>query len=581
MKKRFEHLDSGATDEDLSYQALIGLGTQSARKNYYSVLEGKLAELEAERNRYKWLFENALHGIFQADFNGVVRAANPAFATICGYQDSQQVIDRLHSLKTIFANPEEYEQFKDKLLEEGKVFRFLATLKRCDDTLIYVSMNALLKNEDRSDIFEAFVLDVSAYKQAQNELKQLNEELEARVANRTSELMAVNKKLVQEIAEREKMQEQLHLAKDAAEHANLSKDKYLAAASHDLLQPMNAARLLVSALRERMYESEDGYLVERVHTALEGAEELLNDLLYISKLDQDAVQPHMEIFSIQQLLAGLEGEFQAQAMSLKLQLHIRPSRLSVRSDTRLLGRILRNFISNALRYTAKGRVLVGCRRRGRDLSIQVWDTGEGVPDDRLQDIFREFRQIKSHRQGVRKGVGLGLAIVDRLARMLGHPIEVTSWPEHGSMFSIKIPLAEQREQSPVQNKPVLQINNLAGACILVLDNDEDILISMEVLLRQWGCVVYLVRDQYEAIELCKAESLRPDVILADYQLDDNQTGIDAVFAMRKCAGTEIPAAIVTADHSDESSQLFQQHQLPMLNKPLKPAKLRALLSHLI
>jgi len=581
MKKRFEHSDSGATEEDLSYQALIGLGNQSARKNYYSVLEGKLAELEAERNRYKWLFENALHGIFQADFNDVVRAANPAFATICGYQNSQQVLDQLHSLESIFANSGEYQKFKQKLLEEGKVFRYLATLKRCDGSLVYVSMNALLKNDDGNDIYEAFVLDVSAYKHAQDELKRLNEELEARVDNRTRALIAVNDKLVQEIAEREKMQEQLRLAKEIAERANLSKDKYLAAASHDLLQPMNAARLLVSALRERMHDSENGYLVERVHVALEGAEELLNDLLYISKLDQDAVQPHLETFSIQQLLAGLEGEFQAQAKSLKLHLHMRPSHLSICSDTRLLGRILRNFISNALRYTAKGRVVVGCRRRGKVLSIQVWDTGEGIPDDRLQDIFREFQQVNSHRRGVRKGVGLGLAIVDRLARMLGHPIRVSSRPEHGSVFSVEVPLAEQKVPTPTQDKPAIQINSLAGACILVLDNDEDILISMEVLLRQWGCVVYLARDQYEAIELCKAESLRPDVILADYQLDDDQTGTDAVFAMRKCAGTDIPAVIITADHSDESRQLFQQLQVPMLNKPLKPAKLRALLSHLL
>ncbi|TVT56662.1 MAG: response regulator [Sedimenticola thiotaurini] len=581
MKRHSEPTDSDAAEESLSFQALIGLGTHSARKNYHSVLEGKLAELEAERNRYKWLFENALHGIFQADFDGVVRAANPAFASICGFQDSQQVLEKLDSLKFLFAHPEEYERLTNKLLAEGKVFRYLATLKRCDDTLIYVSMNAILKHEAGSDIFEAFVLDVSAFKQAQDELERLNEELEGRVESRTQELTASNEKLIQEIAERERIQEQLRVAKEAAEQATLSKDKYLAAASHDLLQPMNAARLLVSALRERMQESEESYLVERIHMALEGAEELLNDLLYISKLDQDAVQPRLEVFSIQQLLAGLEGEFNAQAKSLGLQLHVLPSRLSVQSDARLLGRILRNFISNALRYTHKGRVLVGYRRRGENLSIQVWDTGEGVPHDRLHDIFQEFRQLNRQQRGVRKGVGLGLAIVDRLARMLDHPIEVNSWPNRGSMFAVEVPLAESAATGSSKIQPALPINSLEGACILVLDNDDNILISMEVLLKQWGCVVYLARDQYEAIELCKAESLRPDVILADYQLDDNQTGTDAVLAMRKCAGEEIPAVIITADYSDEGSQLFKTLGLPMLNKPLKPAKLRALLSHLL
>lgn len=580
MKRHSEPTDSDAAEEGLSFQTLIGLGTHSARKNYYSVLEDKLTELEAERNRYKWLFENALHGIFQADFDGVVRAVNPAFASVCGFQDSQQALQQIHSLKALFVHPEEYQQLKQQLLAEGKVFRFLATLRRADATLIYVSMNAILKKEQGSDIFEAFVLDVSAFKQAQDELERLNEELEARVERRTQELTATNDRLVQEITERERMQEQLRIAKEAAEQATLSKDKYLAAASHDLLQPMNAARLLVSALRERVQAAEESYLVERVHMALEGAEELLNDLLYISKLDQDAVQPQLEVFSIQQLLAGLEGEFDAQAKTLGLQLHIRPSRLTVRSDAHLLGRILRNFISNALRYTRKGRVLVGYRRRGVNLSIQVWDTGEGIPHDRLQDIFQEFHQLNRQQRGARKGVGLGLAIVDRLARMLDHPIEVSSWLNCGSMFSVEVPLADAAAVT-AKVKPVMPINSLDGVRILVLENDESILISMEILLKQWGCVVYLARDQSEAIELCKAESLRPDVILADYQLDDDQTGTDAVLAMRKCAGDEIPAVIITADYSDEGGQLFKTLGLPMLNKPLKPAKLRALLSHLL
>jgi CheY-like chemotaxis protein len=174
-----------------------------------------------------------------------------------------------------------------------------------------------------------------------------------------------------------------------------------------------------------------------------------------------------------------------------------------------------------------------------------------------------------------------LAIVDRLARMLEHPIEVLSWPPRGSMFSVEVPLAVAPAPLPAELRPAITGNNLDGACILVLDNDDNILISMEALLRQWNCVVYLARDRHEAIDLCKARSLRPDVILADYHLDRGQTGTDAVLAMRKCAGSAIPAAIITADYSDESVQLFQELQLPMLNKPVKPAKLRALLSHLL
>jgi PAS domain S-box-containing protein len=581
MKRRSEPPDPETEEQVLSFQDLIGLGSHSARKSHYSILEEKLAELEAERNRYKWLFENALHGIFQADFNGAIRAANPAFAAMCGFHDSRQIIAQPQPLEALFDDPGDYVRLKQELLCLGKAYRFLTTLKRRDGVRIHVSMNVLLRSGEGADLFEAFVQDISAYRRAQEELTRLNEELEARVERRTRELTQLNGKLLREIGEREQMQVELRLAKEAAEQANLSKDKYLAAASHDLLQPMNAARLLVSTLRERALAEQDSYLVERVHLALEGAEELLNDLLYISKLDQDAVQPKFEVFSIQQLLASLEGEFQPLASCSGLQLRVLPSCLSVRSDTRLLGRILRNFISNALRYTHQGRVLVGCRRKGSQLSIQVWDTGEGVPEERLQEIFHEFYQLNTHQRGARKGVGLGLAIVDRLARMLEHPIEVLSWPPRGSMFSVEVPLAVAPAPLPAELRPAITGNNLDGACILVLDNDDNILISMEALLRQWNCVVYLARDRHEAIDLCKARSLRPDVILADYHLDRGQTGTDAVLAMRKCAGSAIPAAIITADYSDESVQLFQELQLPMLNKPVKPAKLRALLSHLL
>ncbi len=581
MKRHFNPLTSANHEEQSAFEYLIGLGSSSTRKNYYSALEENIKELEVERNRYKWLFENALHGIFQADFNGTVLAANPAFAEICGYQIDRQILDSTFSLSSIFACQEEYQQFKQMLIEEKRVFRYLATLKQKSGGLIYVSMNALLKPNELGEVYEAFVLDISAYKQAQDELTQLNEELENRVTDRTQELTKLNEVLVNEISDRVKMQEELRLAKESAEQVNLSKDKYIAAASHDLLQPMSAARLLVSALSERALATEDMHLVDRVHLALEGAEELLNDLLYISKLDQDAVQPHLNAFSIQQLLANLNAEFQPIANSSGIQLTVRPSRFNVYSDARLLTRILRNFISNALRYTAKGRVLVGCRPKGGMLSIQVLDTGVGIPSDCIQGIFREFHQLHNQQRGSQKGVGLGLAIVDRLAKMLEHQAKVYSMLNKGSVFSVEVPIATEVSTMHPDIQPVFPANSLVGVCVLVLDNDETILASMEILLKQWGCVVYLAKDKYEAIELCKAELLRPDMILADFHLDRGQTGTDAVLAMRKCVGTDIPAAIVTADHSDESNELFKRLKIPMLNKPLKPGKLRALMSHLL
>ncbi len=577
MKRLYER----QLQETPTFQDLIGLGSGSTRKTHYALLEAKLAELEVERNRYKWLFENAIHGIFQAGFNGEIHAANPAFAYICGYDDTQQMLYQPGLLEKLLVKTDDFAQLKNNLERDKVVQLYETTFKRQDGKVIHISINALMKDEHGQNIFEAFVQDISDYKQAEDELTRLNVGLEARVIQRTQELTELNKKLVQEITDRKLVQDELVLAKESAENANLSKDKYLATASHDLLQPMNAARLLVSALRERKLAEEDNYLVERVHLALEGAEDLLNDLLYISRLDQNSVQPNLDVFDIQQLLAILEGEFLPVAKSSELDLRARPSHYSVCTDAHLLGRILRNFISNALRYTRKGKVLIGCRRKGENLSIQVWDTGMGIPKNRLQEIFNEFHQLNAHQQDGRKGVGLGLAIVDRLARMLDHPIEVRSRLEHGSMFSILVPLAPSAAPPQPKSTSLSPLNGLEGASILVMDNDNSILISMKILLNQWGCVVYLARDQFEAIELCKAESLKPDVILADYQLEDGQTGTDAVLAMRKCAKTRIPAAIITADHSDESNQLFKKLDMPMLNKPVKPAKLRALLSHLL
>ncbi|WP_028300955.1 ATP-binding response regulator [Oceanospirillum beijerinckii] len=412
--------------------------------------------------------------------------------------------------------------------------------------------------------------------------KKLNEELEQRVAERTSELVMLNEQLRQEISEREQIEQQLKLAKEAAEEANRNKDKYFAAASHDLLQPMNAARLLVSALRERALDRDDAHLVERVHLALENAEDLITDLLDISKLDQKAVKPDISEFNLQQLLNSMVGEFQPVAHSKGLQLKAVPSSLSVRSDSRLLMRIIRNLISNAIRYTQDGRVLIGCRRRGDVVSIQIWDTGDGIPVDQQEYIFKEFRQMARHKGKNRQGLGLGLAIVERISRMLEHPVLLRSVEGQGSVFSVQVPLAEQvAPLRPSVTYFVPTPDRLQGLTILVIDNEESILVSMDALLSQWGCQVITAASEEEARELCLDEEWVPDAILADFHLHDDQLGTDAVQSLRKTFGSDIPAVILTADRSSECRHLFSQLSLPVLNKPVKPGKLRALLTHLL
>jgi signal transduction histidine kinase len=276
-----------------------------------------------------------------------------------------------------------------------------------------------------------------------NRYIRLNDELEQRVAARTDELLEANRNLQQQIAQRERVEKDLRDARDAAQAANRSKDKYLAAASHDLLQPLNAARLLISTLRERNLPSVEQVLVERTHQALEGAEDLLTDLLDISRLDQAAVKPDVALYRLDELFAPLISEFQSVALAAGLNLRAHIGHYAIRTDLRLVTRILRNFLSNACRYTDDGCILLGARRRGDRLRLEVWDTGRGIAADRLEAIFLEFNQLDVGRASDRKGVGLGLAIVERIAEILGYPVSVRSWPGRGSMFSIEVPIGER------------------------------------------------------------------------------------------------------------------------------------------
>ncbi|WP_248731842.1 hybrid sensor histidine kinase/response regulator [Pseudomonas sp. MWU13-2517] len=408
----------------------------------------------------------------------------------------------------------------------------------------------------------------------------LNDELEQRVAARTDELLEANLNLQQQIAQRERIEQDLRDARDAAEAANRSKDKYLAAASHDLLQPLNAARLLIATLRERQLPSVEQVLVERAHQALEGAEDLLTDLLDISRLDQAAVKPDLAVYRLDELFAPLVSEFQSVAEATGLNLRVHTGRYAIRTDLRLLTRILRNFLSNACRYTDEGCILLGARRRGDRLCIEVWDTGRGIAADRLESIFLEFNQLDVGRAADRKGVGLGLAIVERIAEILGHPVAVRSWPGRGSMFSIEVPLGAEMppaiSQLPVQPSTG---NPLPGRRLLVIDNEVSILDSMQALLGQWGCEVLTATDQAGA--LLALQGRAPELILADYHLDHGVLGCEVVKHLREHFGQKIAAVIITADRTDQCRRALRRLDAPLLNKPVKPGKLRAVLSQLL
>ena len=583
MKKRSDVQDD-EHDSGYGIGDLLGLGSQSVRKNYYPALQERIEELEQERNRYKWLFENALHGIFQANLRGGFLACNPAMARICGYQSAEVLTQRVIRLREqLFCNASEFDAIRQELLNEGSLSARETRFQRADRKPVHVAVTLLRRPDLGPEVVEAFVADITERVLARQKLEQLNATLERRVEERTEALQNANVGLRYQIEEREKVERELVVAMEAAREANRGKDKYLAAASHDLLQPLNAARLMVSALQESSLPEQETRMVHQVHRALEGAEDLLADLLDISKLDQQAMKPDLVYTDVAALARSLAEEFEAVAANKGLAFRVRTIPVVVKTDQRMLTRILRNLLSNALRYTRKGGVVLALRARGDQLRIEVWDTGVGIAEDKLRDIFTEFHQLLPQGTGGRQGVGLGLAIVERMVRILGYDIDVSSRPGRGSRFVLTLPLEPARALPEMPRAGVLQgfSDGFGGLSILVIDNEPAVLESMQVLLERWGCEVLTAGSKVQALEVLEHADRIPAIILADYHLDNELTGYDAVHGVRRYLGRDIPAAIITADRSDDTRKLLRAQYLPILNKPVKPNRLRALMTSLL
>ncbi|MEM5584480.1 MULTISPECIES: PAS domain-containing hybrid sensor histidine kinase/response regulator [unclassified Roseibium] len=401
--------------------------------------------------------------------------------------------------------------------------------------------------------------DITERVLAEEALARANETLERRVRERTEELTHVNERLV--VATRE------------AEDANIGKTRFLAAAGHDILQPLNAARLYASVLVDKLSEGEEGALVRNVELALESVEDILGAVLDISRLDTGALKPEPTVFRLDELLSGLALDFQPVAEEMDLELRIVPTSLSVRTDRRLLRRLLQNLVSNALKYTQQGRVLVGCRRRGNRVVVEIHDTGMGIPQSKQKAIFQEFHRLDDGMR-VAKGLGLGLSIVERISHVLNHPVALRSETDKGSCFSVELPRSLSIPVIAPIHQVAAAVGQLDGLCVVAIDNEPDILSGMRHLLLNWNCRVVTAPDEAEAaIELNRA-GLSPDVILADYHLD-NGTGIEAIVKLRWKFGKDIPAILITADRSRAVRTEAGEKDIAFFNKPLKPAALRA------
>ncbi len=496
--------------------------------------------------------ENMSQGISVVDGELRLVAWNARYAELFGFPSELLTVGRpvadlaRHAIRCGFAG---------RLDEDAAIERRLAHMRAgtphlSERQLADGSIIEIRGNPMPGGGFVATFTDVTAFRRAEAELKRVAESLEQRVESRTAELTA---------------------AKAEAERANRAKSRFLASVGHDLLQPLNAAQLFSHALGQQLRHAEYRPAVDNIRGALASAEGLIDGLLDISRLDAGGMVPQVEAFALRGWLAHLAAEFGVLAREKGLQLDAVGCSAWVRSDAQLLRRVLQNFLANAVRYTRSGRVLLGCRRRGALIEIEVWDTGPGIqPEDQVA-IFEEFRRLQRGGQGL----GLGLSIAERIARLLEHPLRLRSVPGRGTVFSILVPVAPPGTTASAALPEALI--EQARLKVLVVDNDADVLRAMQALLEGWGCEVLTAATASQAEHFVLHES--PDLWLLDFHLDDNAVGIDVLVRLRSL-GQERPCIFITADQSEAVRNAILSAGAQVLNKPLKPLALRSLMRRL-
>jgi len=450
-------------------------------------------------------------------------------------------------------DPEEHVRRRVYHLEQGT--RHTSSRVRPDGRVIEVQGNPMPGGG-----FVMSFTDITVFRDAEQALKDANESLEERVQERTQELEQLNKMLVS--------------ATQKSEHESQSKSRFLAAVSHDLMQPLNAARLFASSLSEVANEPETKQLSRHIESALGAAEDLIGDLLDISRLESGKLDINVHGFAINDVLSNLNAEFSALAKQQGIEFTMIPSQLLVQSDPKLLRRVVQNFLTNAFRYCPKGKVVLGVRRVAGKARIDVWDNGMGIDEDKQQEIFEEFNRGTQVRSD--QGLGLGLAISKGIAHVLGHQITMRSWPGKGSVFSITLARSEKALE-PVKAVPASSTSDLSHLKVLCVDNETDILVGMETLLGRWGCDVRTAVDLVNSLQAIE-ETWVPDVILSDYRLDHGRTGLEVLQQCRLRLGDSFIGVIISADRTDDMLDGIKSNGFSFIPKPVKPLKLRAVLN---
>ena len=378
--------------------------------------------------------------------------------------------------------------------------------------------------------------------------------------------------------EKQALAQRLGDEKQVVEAAHQAKTQFLAAASHDLRQPLQAVHLLIEVLRRTRDPAQAAALIERLGEAAGALDEVLDELLDMSRLQAGLMTPHKTAFPLNDLLSRLDGEMRLLADQKGLELCFVPTRAWVHSDPHMLLRMLRNLVSNALHHTAQGRVLVGCRQRGGEIGILVCDTGPGIAPEHHSAIFREFYQLDNPERDRRKGLGLGLAIVDGLCSLLGHQVLLRSALGRGTCFELRVPQAPPTAPPEPAHSPGDAA--LAGCVVLVIDDDPSLRETLGDVLHHWGCTAVAAEDVQDALATLASRQLVPDLIVADYRLRHQVTGIEAIAAVRQALGRQVPAAILTGDTAPQRLKEAASAGHLLLHKPVPPASLHAALAAL-
>ena len=549
--------------------ALLGRGL--APEEVAEMLDETSQELRFSRQLLQATMENVAQGISVADAEGRIVAWNHRYLEMFEYPPDMVRIGRpvadlirWNAERGEFGETDPEEQIRKRLAHMKAGTHHVIQRTRRNGRVFEIRGQPMPDGG-----YVTTYTDITEFKHTEQQLLEAKQTLEQRVLERTWEL---SKALAAEAD-----------AKRAAEQANATKTRFVAAASHDLLQPLNAARLFASALGDTSDPAAVREVAERIEGSLHAAEEVLDDMLDIARLESGAMRTELAVFALDDILTDIERQFAPVAAKRGLRLRVRRTHAWVRSDRVLVRRLLQNLVSNALRYTQRGGVLVAGRlRRGRT-EVQVWDTGPGIAEQHRALIFNEFRGLDRPSPWGEKGLGLGLSICDRIARLLDLELGLRSQVGRGSVFSVRLEVAQRPAPTapkPAEAAPPASPSSLVGGTVLCVDNEQEILDGMQTLLERWGLRVLHALSAEEARRVFVQES--PDVVLADYRLgDDSCDGLELLQSLRVGGVSQATGALVTADHGVAVAERARALGYTVLRKPVKPAALRALLGALL